>query len=573
MAATSRPEFTKNFMTQLPLDEKVQPEFGRIVAAAASNEVQPSELLETARSQSRGWVLEGKASGNKALKAEFKKFDKLIRRAEKPGGYEDGSEPLPKPLQLLIASARMLLQSATTTTDDSLRQRFPLPQLSLPDGQTLPRCYVAAKSYLAATDNNFDEETFLDFMQGIQENGTLEMAEIWQLSPMLQLDLLIQLGEKLRRASTEEQSGSEEKVENLISAIDRVKKAAWKTIFQTLSVTDGILRGDASGTYGQMDFRSCDSYRSVVEQLARYSDKSEEQIAQTAVKLGAAAVQKFPSGSRLAQRHAHVGYYLVDKGRVLLEREIGYRPQGMAFVRAVLLEAPELFYFLGVEFCLFAIMLFILSGIKVGVPFIAATLLFLLPVSEAAIEVINPFILSILPPRVLPRLDFSNGIPDDCVTVVAVPTLLISKEQVRDLVRTLEIRYLGNTDPNLCYALLTDPPDSTTPFDEKDRLVDICAELIQGLNQKYGKDASGPFFHLHRNRTFNETDQTWMGWERKRGKLLDFNEFLRGGEDKFPVKVGNVPLLKKLDTSSRWILTRNCPVIPRDDLWRPWPTR
>jgi cyclic beta-1,2-glucan synthetase len=565
MAATSRPDLTKNFMTQLPLDEKAQPEFGRIVATAAADEVQPSELIETARSQSRGWVLEGKSAENKALEAELKKFVKLMRQVEKPGSHEGGSLVLPKTLQLLIASARMLLQSAITTADESLRRRLPLPELSLPDGQILPRCYVAAKAYLAATDNNFEEETFRDFIQGIQENGTLEMGELWQLSPMLQLDLLIQLGDKLRRASTQEEQVSEDKVERILSTIDRVKKGAWKNTFQILSVTDGILRGDASGTYGQMDFRSCDSYRDAVEQLARYSEKPEEVIAQAAVKLGAAALLKFSAGSRLAQRHVHVGYYLVDKGRMLLEREIGYHPQGMAFVRAVLLEAPELFYFLGVEFCLFAIMLFILSGIKVGVPFIAATLLFLLPVSEAAIEVINPFILSILPPRVLPRMDFSNGIPDDCLTVVAVPTLLISKEQVQDLVRTLEIRYLGNTDPNLCYALLTDPPDSTMPFDEKDQLVEICAGLIQGMNRKYGKEGSGPFFHLHRNRTFNETDQTWMGWERKRGKLLDFNEFLRGGEDKFPVKVGNVPLLKK----ARYVITLDSDTqLPRDSARR-----
>ena len=250
---------------------------------------------------------------------------------------------------------------------------------------------------------------------------------------------------------------------------------------------------------------------------------------------------------------------------MLLEREIDYRPQGMAFVRAVLKEAPELFYFLGVEFCLFAIMMFILSGIPVGVPFIAATLLFLLPVSEAAIEVINPFILFLLEPRVLPRLDFSEGIPDDCKTVVAVPTLLLSKEQVKDLVRTLEICYLGNVDANLYFALLTDPPDSEKPFDEKDQLVNYCASLIQELNGKYAKDGLCRFFHLHRYRTFNETDQTWMGWERKRGKLLDFNEFLRGGEDRFPVKAGDPSLLR----NARYVITLDSDTqLPRDSARR-----
>jgi cyclic beta-1,2-glucan synthetase len=562
MAATSRPGLTKNFMTQLPLDEKAQPEFANSVAK--TDEGEPSGLVEDARAQSRGWVVEGKSSTHKDLKAELKKVVEQLRQIQKRTSDKDTSV-LPESVRLLIASARLMLQSSRVDIEDSLRRKSPLPQLSLPDGRILSRCYVAARSYLAAVEDRFDEESLRDYLQGIQENGALDMGELWQMSPMLQLDLLIRLGERLQAASDGKDAGAEIKVEKILATLDRVRKAAWKETFKILSVTDGVLRGDPAGVYGRMDFRSCDSYRDAVEQLALYSDKTEQEIAGTAVKMGSAAVQKFPGGSRQAQRHAHVGYYLVDKGRVLLEREIGYKPQGMAFVRAVLLEAPELFYFLGVEFCLFAIMLFILSGIKVGVPFLAATLLFLLPVSEAAIEVINPFILSILPPRVLPRLDFSHGIPDDCMTVVAVPTLLISKEQVGDLVRTLEIRYLGNNDHNLCYALLTDPPDSTVPFDEKDQLVDICASLIQELNNKYTKDGAGRFFHLHRNRTFNETDQTWMGWERKRGKLLDFNEFLRGGEDRFPVKVGDVSLLKKV----RYVITLDSDTqLPRDSARR-----
>ena len=166
------------------------------------------------------------------------------------------------------------------------------------------------------------------------------------------------------------------RVDRILKAIDRVRKASWKSTFQFLSRADAILRKDPSGAYPQMDFRSCNYYREAVQQLSQFSERSEEEVAELAVRLGATALAKFPPGSRQSLRHGHVGYYLVDKGRRILEREIDYRPQGMAFVRAVLKEAPELFYFLGVEFCLFAIMMFILSGIPVGVPFIAATLLF-----------------------------------------------------------------------------------------------------------------------------------------------------------------------------------------------------
>ena len=122
---------------------------------------------------------------------------------------------------------------------------------------------------------------------------------------------------------------------------------------------------------------------------------------------------------------------------------------------------------------------------------------------------------------------------------------------MQHLVRALEIRYLGNVDPNLYFALLTDPPDSDQPFDEKDELAAMCSGMIEELNEKYAKPGTSRFFHLHRNRTFNATDNTWMGWERKRGKLLDFNELLRGGNDRFPIKVGNMECLRRV----RFVIT------------------
>jgi len=124
--------------------------------------------------------------------------------------------------------------------------------------------------------------------------------------------------------------------------------------------------------------------------------------------------------------------------------------------------------------------------------------------------------------------------------MVAIPTLLISEDQIRDLVRSLEIRYVGNRDPHLFFALLTDPPDSRERFDEKDHHVSLCSGLIEQLNQKYNDSGVAPFYHFHRHRVLTKLRTPGMGWERKRGKLLDFNELLRGETDKFPVKIGDL---------------------------------
>ena len=67
----------------------------------------------------------------------------------------------------------------------------------------------------------------------------------------------------------------------------------------------------------------------------------------------------------------------------------------------------------------------------------------------------------------MPKLDFSEGVPDNCTTLVAVPSLLFNEKQVRRLVEDLEVRFLGNHDPNIHFALLTDLPDSAVPADRR----------------------------------------------------------------------------------------------------------
>src|SRR6185437_3708630 len=164
-------------------------------------------------------------------------------------------------------------------------------------------------------------------------------------------------------------------------------------------------------------------------------------------------------------------------------------------------------------------------------------------------------------PKALPKLDFSRGIPETCTTVVTVPTLLISEEQTRKAVNDLEVRYLANRDANLHFALLTDPPDSVRQFDEKDKLGALCSALIQKLNCKYGAERQGTFFHFHRNRTYNSVEKVWMGWERKRGKLLDFNKFLMGQGDSFSLKTGNMQALGKV----KYVITLDADTqLPRD---------
>ncbi|HME11265.1 MAG TPA: glucoamylase family protein [Candidatus Acidoferrum sp.] len=248
-----------------------------------------------------------------------------------------------------------------------------------------------------------------------------------------------------------------------------------------------------------------------------------------------------------------------------MKQQIRYQARGAKAFTETFREAPDVFYFLTLELLLFVMMLFVVTGVNGTVPIIVAALFLILPASEAAVEVVNQLVNFLVPARALPRLDFSTGIPGDCLTIVAVPTLLINEEQIRDLVRSLEIRFVGNRDAQLYFALLTDPPDSAQRFDERDQLVSLCSGLIEELNRKYGGGGRGQFLHFHRHRVFNETENKWMGWERKRGKLLDFNDFLRGQYDRFPVKVGDLSILPRV----RYVITLDSDTqLPRESAYR-----
>ena len=108
-------------------------------------------------------------------------------------------------------------------------------------------------------------------------------------------------------------------------------------------------------------------------------------------------------------------------------------------------------------------------------PTLTALVLLIIPATQAAVDFMNNLTSYLAPPRFLPKLDFSDGIPADCATIVAVPTLLLKEKQVRQLALDLEIRFLANRDPNLYFALVTDSPDASEQQDERDPLVDSAA--------------------------------------------------------------------------------------------------
>src|SRR5215471_13602086 len=419
----------------------------------------------------------------------------------------------------------------------------------------LPRVLAIAQGFLNEVGTTFTKNEFTEFCRAFEGTTPLQFHEIGSLVPALKFVLIERitiLGSHYLRDIKHPPS---ESVIPLIKSFQHVAQASWKDDLESLIPFDEVLLQDPSGAYELMDFDSRNSYRERVSQIARRSDLTEVEVAKEALKLARKAQKRGADDPRIAQRESHIGYYLVAEGATTLGRKVGYHPDFSERFRADLRAHPDEFLLVGVALLTFLILtgvLWLLTPSYTPLPIVLFSMfILLLPSSQAAVQLMNYLTTNLLRPTSLPKLDFSEGVPADCTTLVAIPTLLLNEKQVRHLVEELEVRYLGNHDPNIHFAIVSDLPDSSYPAPEDDELVELCSKLIIDLNQRYSAKRSGTFFHLHRHRVYNPREKGWMGWERKRGKLLDLNQLLRGRFDSFPVKVGELPLLRTV----RFVIT------------------
>ncbi|HWO01644.1 MAG TPA: carbohydrate-binding protein, partial [Blastocatellia bacterium] len=256
-------------------------------------------------------------------------------------------------------------------------------------------------------------------------------------------------------------------------------------------------------------------------------------------------------------RSGHVGYYLIGSGWPEMEREIGFRWRlHERFLRAVL-NHPTAAYLGSLAVVTFLILGLFLSYSRAsgasGLSLIAIALLLLGPVSDLALSALNLDITILYKPRPLPKMNTTEGIPEAARTFVVTPTILSSEETVRALLENMEVHYLANRDDNLFFALLgdfADAPDEEMPDD--DRIVEAAIDGLDELNARYSDGEHDRFHLFHRRRVWNPSEEKWMGWERKRGKLHEFNRILRGARDtSYIVSTANQALLSKV----RYVIT------------------
>lgn len=347
-----------------------------------------------------------------------------------------------------------------------------------------------------------------------------------------------------------------------MTSIRFLNEENWPRFFEEVSPVQKLLERDPSGIYQRMDFESRDAYRHLVEKVARSFEVSELVVARTLLDRSKERLE----GSNA--EFAHIGFDLFGMGhselKIELEKEWGQIRRFWCGVKRTLRAKPHEFYFGGIFLATLLLLRLVsipfLSGVEGWGERIFRLLVLIIPATALTIPLMNWIVARIVPPTYFPKLEFGEGVPSEFRTLVVIPTLLTSIARVKELLGQLEVYYLANQDPHLHFALLGDFKDASSPeLNGDEELLEVAIERIKALNLKYREDA---FILLHRSRLWNPSEKIWMGWERKRGKLIELNRLLRqGGSTSYTTQIGKLDVLPKI----RFVITLDADTeLPRD---------
>jgi cyclic beta-1,2-glucan synthetase len=374
-------------------------------------------------------------------------------------------------------------------------------------------------------------------------------------------------GAELVNAENQKQAADQVSISNSIGSLRLLGAMDWRGFVESHSIVEKILLQDDDGIYGLMDFDTRDRYRHVVESISKKSDLSEEEVARIAIKL----VQQNTPRPGSDQSAAHVGYYLVGMGTAQTKKLAKMRVVGMQKIQQ------------GVKGHAFAAYLFLIFLITIGISaaifFTVQTetknswllgivsILALICASQLAISVVNFFAMLLVKPNLLPRMDYSGKIPPSSSTMVVVPAMLTTVTEIENLVEALEVRFLANRKEHLYFGLLTDFTDASHETLSGDQvLLDTVKTGIEALNKKYQREKNDLFYLFHRPRKWNQQENAWMGFERKRGKLSDLNVLLKGiSKEHFSLITGNQSVFPKI----KYVITLDADTqLPLGSAWK-----
>lgn len=313
---------------------------------------------------------------------------------------------------------------------------------------------------------------------------------------------------------------------NAITSIREISRINFLVLFEEINGVEEILKKDPAKVYEKMDYKTKAYYRTVIKEIADKTKISENYVTNKALELA----------RKNEGRKAHIGYYLIDEGYNDLSKELGLSHR--FYKESLKIKSNRyinvVYFFTLIFSILFGIVIFnYTQNILLTVILFLFTII---PISEIWIQILNYILVKNVKPKIIPKLDLSEKIPEEYSTIVAIPTIINNKDKVEYLMHKLEVYYLGNKVENLYFILLG---DCTTSKNEKEsfdeEIIKQGVKLAEMLNNKYAKNKTPKFYFAYRNRTWNNGEKSFLGWERKRGLLSQFNDFLINGTNPFRV--------------------------------------
>ncbi|EHQ90074.1 GH36-type glycosyl hydrolase domain-containing protein [Desulfosporosinus youngiae] len=350
--------------------------------------------------------------------------------------------------------------------------------------------------------------------------------------------------EELAKLERQHQTMCQVSMGHAIASLHFVNSEDWPRFFEEVSLVERVFEQDPSNVYREMDFQSRDYYRHCVEKIARNFRVSELVVARKVLARAQKAVEQGETVS------SHVGYHLMGPGRDELEQELeqdfGKSQDFRGELRREIRRKPGSYYFgsllVGVALLSGLVLAYAIQDTPLFFSYIPLIIGLLIWASSMVIPLVNWIASELVRPSFLPKLALGEGIPQHLRTMVVIPTLLTNVNRVHELINEMEVYFLANRDENLHFALLSDFADAKTEIREEDNeILSAATSEIERLNRKYGDNR---FYFFHRQRLFNDSEGVWMGWERKRGKLVEFNRLLRQeGRTSFNVQIGDLSIL------------------------------
>ena len=341
---------------------------------------------------------------------------------------------------------------------------------------------------------------------------------------------------------------------NAITSIKKLQRINFLEIFEKINKVEEILKLDPAKVYDKMDFKTKENYRNAIKEISKKTKISEMYISKKLLELATNAYEKNDKS-----KESHIGYYLQNENmNILLEKLQCKEQKILSENKKVKLYISAIILFTIIISAVFA-NYYPQNNQKMWIK-VATFFILLIPISEIVIQVIQYILSKIVKPKIIPKLNFENGIPENEATFVIIPTIVDSDKKVKQMLKNLEIDYLANKSQNLYFCLLGDCKQSDKEIEDYD--VDVIRagiEETERLNKKY-PNLKFPIFHfIYRKRKWNESENAYLGWERKRGAITDFTNFLLNNlseseiQEKF--NINTISELKKQIPKIKYIIT------------------